>query len=171
MGYTTNFYGTLKLNKQLSLDDKNFLDKFAKTRRMARDVDEKYGVEGEFYVDGGGFMGQDHKSNIIDHNRPPKTQPGLWCHWVPTEDGWGIEWDGGEKFYDYVEWLVYIIKNFLAPKDYVLNGTIEWAGEDDDDRGIIKVVDNKVVTQHLPGADDDITCPECGNVFKIEELE
>ena len=29
------------------------------------------------------------------------TYPGIWCQWVPTDDGKGIEWDGGEKFYNY----------------------------------------------------------------------
>lgn len=153
MGYQTDFYGTFRLNKQLSLDDKNFLTKFANTRRMARNI-EGYGVEGEFYVDGGGFMGQGDDANVIDHNRPPKTQPGLWCQWVPTEDGWGLEWDGGEKFYDYVEWLEYIIKNFLAPKGYVLNGTCDWYGEESDDRGTLVVVDN-VVTTRAQGSDGE----------------
>jgi hypothetical protein len=56
----------------------------------------------------------------------------------------GIEWDGGEKFYDYVEWLEYIINNFLAPKGYVLNGECPYQGEDSDDVGKIVVKDNVV---------------------------
>jgi hypothetical protein len=31
--------------------------------------------------------------------------PGFWCQWVPSADGCGIEWDGGEKFYAYDKWL------------------------------------------------------------------
>lgn len=146
MGYTTDFTGVLKLNKKLTDEDKEFLDKFNNTRRMARDVDAKYGIEGEYYVDGGGMMGQDRDDTIIDYNRPPKTQPSLWCQWMPTDDGWGIEWDGGEKFYNYVQWLEYLIANFLAPNGYLLNGTIDWEGEDNEDIGKIVVKDNDVKT-------------------------
>lgn len=146
MGYTTDFNGTLKLNKKLSEEDHKFLNKLAETRRMARKVDAKYGVEGEFYVDGGGMFGQGREDNVIDHNRPPRTQPSLWLQWVPTEDGMGIEWDGGEKFYNYVEWLEYLIEKILEPRGYILNGEVYWYGEDRGDNGIIKVKDNQVST-------------------------
>lgn len=146
MGYTTDFDGTLKLNKKLSEEDHKFLTKLAGTRRMAREVDAKYGVEGEFYVEGEGTFGQDHEDNVIDHNRPPSTQPSLWLQWTPTEDGMGIEWDGGEKFYNYVEWLEYLIEKILEPRGYVLNGEVYWYGEDREDNGIIKVKDNQVKT-------------------------
>lgn len=139
MGYQTDFVGKFSLNKQLTNEDKTFLEKFAETRRVARNI-EGYGVEGEFYVDGNDYS----DNNIIDSNRPPSTQPGLWCQWVPTEDGMGIEWDQGEKFYNYVEWLVYLVDNFLAPKDYVLNGEVEWYGEGREDTGTIVVKDNVV---------------------------
>jgi hypothetical protein len=55
-----------------------------------------------------------------------------------------IEWDTGEKFYSYIEWLEYIIYNFLAPKGYVLNGSVEWYGEDRADVGTIVVKSNIV---------------------------
>lgn len=150
MGYSTDLFGTLKFNRQLTVSEKNYLEKFAGTRRMARNVDNMYGIEGEFYVDGGGSFGQDNEDNVIDHNRPPKTQPGLWCQWVPTEDGWGLEWDGNEKFYCYVEWLQYLIDRVFphileeGHEPLVLNGDVEWFGEDPDDRGIIRVRDNVV---------------------------
>ena len=65
-------------------------------------------------------------------------QPGLWCQWVPNEDGSMIEWDEGEKFYAYIEWIAYLLKHFLVPWGYQLDGTIEWSGEEYDDRGAIK---------------------------------
>ena len=89
-------------------------------------------------------FGQDDDPSVIDHNDPPKNQPGLWCQWVPSADGEGIEWNGGEKFYYYVEWLNYIIKNFLIPWGLVLNGTVKWRGEDFNDAGKIIVKDNVV---------------------------
>lgn len=146
MGYTTEFDGRFILDKKLSDEDQEFLQKLAETRRMARNVDPKYGVEGEFYTDGSGPLGQDIEDNVIDHNRPPETQPSLWLQWVPTEDGRGIEWDGGEKFYRYVEWLEYLIEKILEPRGYTLNGKVRWFGEDRDDMGIIAVEDNKVST-------------------------
>jgi hypothetical protein len=64
---------------------------------------------------------------------------------VPNDDGTAIVWDGGEKFYEYVDWIEYLINNFLQPWGYVLNGEVEWFGEDRDDRGLI-VVDNNAVS-------------------------
>jgi hypothetical protein len=144
MGYSTDFYGQFNVTPTLKAEDVEYLTKFSETRRMARKVDEKYGVEGEFYVDGKGYAGQGDDDTIIDHNRPPKTQPGLWCQWIPTEDGKAIEWDGGEKFYDYVEWIEYLIKKILAPRGYVLNGEVEWQGEERGDIGKIVIKDNVV---------------------------
>lgn len=144
MGYTTEFEGQFNLNKKLDKETHDYLVKFNETRRMARRLDAKYGVEGEFYVDGGGDFGQNHEDNIIDYNRPPSTQPSLWCMWVPTSDGLGIEWDGGEKFYAYIEWIEYLIAKILAPRGYVLNGSVSWRGEDFNDMGTIVIVNNKV---------------------------
>lgn len=146
MGYTTDFEGRFNLDRKLDDDTFDFLTKFNDTRRMKRNVDAEYGVEGEFYVDGEGDFGQDESNDIIDYNMPPSTQPGLWCQWCPTDDREGIEWDGNEKFYAYLEWLNYIIKNFLAPKGYVLNGEVSWEGEERTDTGVIRVLNNKVTT-------------------------
>jgi hypothetical protein len=70
--------------------------------------------------------------------------PGIWCQWVPTKDGLGIEWDGNEKFYNYVEWLKYLIEHFFTPKGYVLEGTVQFRGEEFDDVGKIMVNGNHV---------------------------
>ena len=51
-------------------------------------------------------------------------QPGLWCGWRPNEDGTVIEHDGGEKFYDYTEWIQYLVHHFLEPWGYKLNGDV-----------------------------------------------
>lgn len=149
MGYTTEFEGCFSLNKELDDVTFDFLKKLNETRRMARNVNAKYGVEGEFYVDGGGMCGQAHEKSIIDFNGAPKTQPGLWCKWTPTEDRRGIEWDGAEKFYAYVEWLEYLISKVLAPRGYVLNGSVKFRGEESDDRGTIKIKDNVVDGKRL----------------------
>jgi hypothetical protein len=104
------------------------------------------GPEGAYYC-GTGSYGQGEDSSVVDYNWPPTGQPGLWCQWVPTEDGTGIEWNGSEKFYEYVKWLEYIINHFLKPWGLTLNGEVEWQGEEREDRGMIIVKDNVVTTK------------------------
>jgi hypothetical protein len=164
MGYTTEFRGEFAINKPLSTLHKKYLEAFSDTRRMARNeqitskrsdpireaVGLPVGVEGGYFVSEEGYAGQgvdgfgERPSGVTNYNCAPKGQPGLWCQWVPNEDGTAIVWNGGEKFYYYVEWLKYIIEHFLAPWGYVLNGEIEWEGEDRSDVGTI-ISENNVV--------------------------
>lgn len=158
MGYTTDFFGKFDLDKPLLDAHKNYLIKFNETRRMKRDAKIAelmedpariaaklpIGKDGEYFVGSKGFFGQEKDSSIKDYNNPPSKQPGLWCQWVPSEDGTALEWDQGEKFYEYVEWLNYIIKNFLVPWNYTLNGNVKFQGEDYGDNGTIIVENNDV---------------------------
>lgn len=159
MGYTTDFEGQFALDKQLNKNHQEYLQAFAQSRRMKRDsnkteklpddirknVDLPCGIFGEFYVGGyGNNYGQKETSDILDYNQPPDGQPGLWCQWIPSEDGMSIIWDDGEKFYNYVEWIKYIIHNFLQPWGYTLNGEVNWYGEDREDIGKIVIKKNKV---------------------------
>lgn len=153
MGYSTYFDGQFVLNKKLDSETYQFLVKLSETRRMARNLPEEYGVEGEFYVDGGGWAGQDNENNVIHYNDPPKTQPGLWCKWCPTEDGLGIEWNGREKFYNYVEWLQYLIEKVLKPRGYILRGDVYWQGETCYDAGCISVENNIVTARQYKDCD------------------
>lgn len=75
--------------------------------------------------------------------------PGFWCQWVPNFDGTAIEWDESEKFYNYIDWIKYLIDNFLKKDNYILNGIVMWRGEDFDDNGTITITDNKVSTKGL----------------------
>ncbi len=192
MGYTTNFDGSLKLSKNLTEEQFDYLTKFNDTRRMKRDVnklmemydgkhgypgrtgtpEEIYGNDGEYFVGGKGHAGQDRDDSIIDFNTPPgqldylntpdfgerwkenelrkiegKCQPGLWCQWM-VGDGYVLQWDGGEKFYHYVEWLSYLISHFFEPWGIKLTGEIEWVGEDSEDRGKIVVENNDIAVYH-----------------------
>lgn len=113
MGYTTDFTGKFKLNKQLSLDDYKWLKDFAEERHEGKDAEDR-------------------------------KMPGIWCQWIPSEDGWFVEWDKNEKFYDYIPWLEWLIRNFFKSEGYILNGEIEWEGEDQGDVGKIIVKDNLV---------------------------
>jgi hypothetical protein len=138
MGYTTEFDGVIELDKPLTEGDKEFIQKFSNCRRMARKMCEyKYGIEGEWFCDNEELL-------VADHNKQPSTQPGLWCQWTPTGDGKGIEWDGGEKFYEADRWMKYLIDGFLKPKGYKCNGTIQAQGEDMHDRWKLIVKNNKV---------------------------
>jgi hypothetical protein len=114
-------------------------------------------------------MGQTNDASVINYNLPPgqtdwsysngEGQPGLWCQWVLNGDGTQLEWDGSEKFYNYVEWLNYMIKHFFKPWGITLDGQIYWVGEDSSDQGVIKVTKNKVkvfeASITFPGLDED----------------
>lgn len=124
-----------------------------------------YGEEGEFFAHPKG----EDRIGVIDYNRPPKQisstdflrdwktnqklkvegkcQPGLWCNWIITPDGKYLEWNGAEKFHDYVEWLQYLITNFFQPWGIKLNGQIKWSGDDTSDVGIIMVKNNTIKTK------------------------
>ena len=171
MGYTTDFIGSFSLDKPLTADQKEYLNMFADSRRMVRDpcklkvikdtrmgntrcfelldiLHLPFGTRGEFYC-GLGYAGQDHDESITEFNMAPGQrdnggQPGLWCQWNPSDDGTEIVWDGSEKFYNYTEWLEYLIDNFLKPWGYKVTGMVEWHGEDNEDIGTIEVVDNVV---------------------------
>lgn len=161
MGYTTTFEGHFTLNKPLHPVHLAYLKRFAATRRMKRNADlaEKMvddvriaaelpiGAEGAYFVGSPDAHGQNKDESVVDYNQPPKGQPGLWCQWIPSDDGEQILWDGGEKFYEYESWIDYICTHFLEKWGYVLNGSVEWQGENPDDKGTLIVTDNEVSVQ------------------------
>jgi len=136
------------------------------------------GLEGAYFVGGDGFKGQHEDDSVIDGNSPPgipsstefyKTksptwyddwliakaaglrcggQPGLWCQWVPNSEGTVLAWDGGEKFYEYEDWLRYLVEHFLAPWHYTVNGEVEWSGDESGDLGLLVVTNNVVTVKH-----------------------
>jgi len=169
MGYTTDFSGSLEIKRPLTKKQVEYINLLSSTRRMARDVNklmelykgkhgnpfakdktnaiEVYGNQGQFFARDDGQSGQSEDGTIRDYNSPGRNvQPGLWCQWVVSEDGKYLEWDGGEKFYNYVEWLRYLIENFFKPWGRKLSGEIEWYGEDRSDIGKIVVKNNVVKT-------------------------
>lgn len=145
MGYTTDFSGAFDVQPPMKPQIVEFINSLNETRRMARRQPDSFGIQGEFYVDGEGFFGQGSTEDIINNNRPPSTQPGLWCQWSATDEE-TIEWDEGEKFYYYTEWLVYLIEKVLKPNGYTVNGEVLWSGEETGDTGKIIVTDNVVET-------------------------
>lgn len=73
--------------------------------------------------------------------------PGSYLQWVPTDDGMGLCWDLGEKFYDYAEWLQWLIDTRLGPWGHEVSGSVRWVGEDTSDIGALVVEGNKVSKQ------------------------
>jgi hypothetical protein len=156
MGYTTDFTGKIEITPVLPPELIKYINEFGTSRRMKRNVEKlqekyngkfgfngKYGVDGEYFIGDKGYSGQFGDSTVIDNNTPPRTQPGLWCQWEITNDGKFIEWDGSEKFYESVEWMKYIINNFIGDK-YSCNGKIEAQGEDEEDHWWLIVDNNEV---------------------------
>lgn len=105
-----------------------------------RTAEQIYGATGEYYAHPKG----DDGVGILDYNTPPGHQPGLWCNWELDDTGTELKWNGAEKFYNYIEWLEYLIQHFFTPWNIKLNGKIKWNGEDSDDVGLITVKNNKV---------------------------
>ena len=129
-----------------------------------RTPEEIYGKEGEYYV------GNDDRFAVIDYNTPPnqtgiygsgrdfddvwnerkaiinsgKCQPGLWCGWTINYEGTEVIWDGSEKFYEYINWIKYMITHFFEPWGIKLNGEMDWFGEDSSDTGKI-IIKNNIV--------------------------
>lgn len=127
-----------------------------------------YGIDGGYFVRNDGNHGQEIDESIIDFGTPPgqfvpetlnpedleeqneiricdgTCQPGLWCQWVITKNGDALVWDESEKFYNYIEWLHFLITHFFESWGVKLNGIIYWYGENPDDKGKIKVIDSEV---------------------------
>lgn len=178
MGYSTDFDGEWKVTPTLSEKHRLYLDQFSTSRRMKRDPDytEKrlpdplriavglpIGKEGCYYVGVSGDNGQDHmwsrgdspgdRHGILDSNSEPEGQPGFWCKWEPNSDGTAIKWSGAEKFYDYIEWIKYLLEHFLTPWGYTLSGRVDWQGEDEADKGFIIIYNNQVFVNEDPVLD------------------
>lgn len=83
-----------------------------------------------------------HMGEDYEDSKPG--QPDSYCQWVPTEDGRGIKWNEGEKFYKYEEWLQWIIDHVLSPRGYILTGSVAYQGEEVGDSGMLVITDGKV---------------------------
>lgn len=170
MGYTTDFNGAFEITGVMSREFVEFINRFSRTRRMKRSSEKikeifpnwkefcfngELGVEGEYFARQSDCFGQERDVSILEYNEPAKTQPGLWCQWIIStnedirddeiqEFTGKLEWDGGEKFYEYDKWLAYLIKNFFIPMGFELNGAVRCVGEDSDDATYIVVSHNQI---------------------------
>lgn len=161
MGYTTDFEGRIEIEPALNEIEITYLNRFSETRRMDRE-------KGPYFVGGHGYAGQGNgPDKIYNYNNPHPSQPGLWCQWVPTDDGTALVWNGHEKFYEAAEWMQYLMDHFVGYmptaitelreltdvgdflQGHVCNGTISAQGERPSDTWLLEVKDNQVFVQDL----------------------
>ena len=85
------------------------------------------------------------------HEDGYKEKPSIWLQWIVEEyhDTHYLVWDGNEKFYNYIEWLEYLIKYFFKPNNLSITGRVRWRGEEFKDMGVIEVEDNDVEVLEL----------------------
>ncbi len=96
----------------------------------------------------------DEYARIGIHRASAVTEvPSCWNHWQlgqGVDDFTVLEWDGGEKFSEYIEWMKYVLRLIHSdfPQSHFV-GTIDWEGEDPTDRGQIIVGENKFEEQQI----------------------
>lgn len=175
MGYYTNFQGSFEFDRPL--DDKlaDYLKNFSLTRHVRRHVDEilktlnnmrtdiqtvippintinDLGEEGKFFAEprhaNTGIWEQFHHPSVINYNAPPSDCPSLWSDIEISEDNTRLYLKDGHN-YHYIEWLEWFIKYIFEPAGYIMNGEIEFCGEDSYDRGVIRMINNIVVLDNF----------------------
>ena len=125
MGYTTEFQGFFILDRPLS-------------QIQAKEIREFMAKRHNAYKMGPGGRSMENEADYA---------PSFYCQWELTEDNQRIQWDHGEKFYGYTEWLRILITRFFEPWGYLMNGSVKWRGEDFEDIGKITVRNNQVITR------------------------
>lgn len=131
MGYTTIFEGQLEPNKPLQKEIINKINDINPYNNYYYKIKhENYGI------------------NDYLHNRSYKKKIGSgidsYCDWIYNEEENVIEWSGGEKFYGYILWLKFILNIVNTETDCKFNGVIRWMGENIEDIGLIKVINNEI---------------------------
>jgi hypothetical protein len=79
---------------------------------------------------------------LLQFNEDPEEidgdHPGSYFQWVPTESLDGIVWDGNEKFYNYTEWMQWLVL-WLGARGVNASGELYWSGEEVGDTGVLTV--------------------------------
>lgn len=78
--------------------------------------------------------------------------PGFYCQWVFDRKTCTIEWDGGEKFYEYIEWLEFVLRK-CNELNLSADGKISWQGDGHQDRGKITVKKNQITVKKSQAVD------------------
>lgn len=84
----------------------------------------------------------------------------------------GIEWDESEKTYDLVDKINLVISEMQKEMpDFELEGIMMAQGEDREDQWMIKIEEGKAVKADIVLKGKKVTCPECGEHFRVETFE
>jgi len=75
---------------------------------------------------------------------PEPDLPGYGSLLTVSEERDAILPEEGESRHGLRMWLKLLIEHFLGPRGYVLNGEVEWDGEDPEDRGRLFIKDNQL---------------------------
>ncbi|MEV6682189.1 hypothetical protein AB0N09_35810 [Streptomyces erythrochromogenes] len=162
MGYNTEFEGGVAVVPALNASEVAYLKAFARSGRAER-LKGPYCVEPVHIWPAGETPSLPTVAeDVTNVNRPPMGQPNRFCHWVASDDGTLIHFDGGEKFHAAEDWMTYLIDHFLRPGalaqghpgfegftfDHTVNGTILAQGEGWGDSWSLVVTDNVVDVQY-----------------------
>jgi hypothetical protein len=119
--------GYFKITPAPSNDVIEYINKFANTERLAYDLPNFYGDQGEYYI---------HEENMgSSYSFRPISQPNELANWIIKNDC--LVWGGNQYFEYWVTWLEYYLNNFFIPAGYELNGQVSYFTDDEDDYGII----------------------------------
>jgi hypothetical protein len=175
MGYLTQFIGGIRVQPPLNMQNVQELNAFCTSKRVKRNIARiafvenlsiqeattKYGKEGDLYAG-------DDKSNIVNDNEPPCSQPSTWCHWIYNSKTQCIEWNGISQFNNYVKWLYYIRDTFIHRFGSILgSGKIIWQGEDESDCGSIDVMNNNITVTY--SSEKNNVCESPVVIYDVED--
>ena len=155
MGSAMNRSRQFTVSPPLTEEHAAYLHRFNQTRRMQRDsklvtampdpareaVGLPVGRQGGCFVGEAADDDRYRERSIMDANKPPSGQPGLWCPWAPTKDRTGLQHTGSSSDAN-GKWLRYIIDHFLKPWGYTVDGLVFW--EDEHASGRVKAYKNIV---------------------------
>ena len=141
MGYTTKFTGHLTLSRKLTMAE-------------AKTLLEIAGEEAT--------IAESNLAAITDP-APPKG----YMQWVPDESLQRIVWDQNEKFYDYEQWLKWIVAA-LASWGIEAAGSFKWQGDSVGDIGELLVIDGNVTSN--TGAVSGVSASKPLTLRRLQEL-
>jgi hypothetical protein len=141
MGYDTKFTGRFALSGPLSTEECTILEAVHEHRHQA-DLELPYAVleerpvkiEREIFKPC--YIGEWFNDN--------EKYPSSYCQWTVSPNKRALVWDKGEKFYNYVSWLEYLISHLFAVWGVQLSGTVNWKGANRGDRGSITVEGDRI---------------------------
>ena len=165
-GYLIYFQGSFLIDKPLEPEHRRYLQRFSDNQRVIWFEERIERIPDPLRVavglpvgpDGAYFVGKETVARDFEilmngderlikaYDKSPHGQPGLWCDWVPSEDGQHILHNGAEKSVSAEEWLYYLIEHFLRPWSYSLSGQVQWQllEVDSEQRGTITIENNVI---------------------------